>query len=74
MECPHFAGEFMKYCAADRDVYVPSVYEMGEQCKFLLHKVCRRYMLSDGGSAARVTAMVCSDHARVPEQASQKNK
>jgi len=28
MECPHFVGMFMKYCVAEREAYIPSLYEM----------------------------------------------
>ena len=51
MECPHFAGVFMKYCVAERETYVPSVYEMREYCQQAQHRVCRIYMRTDKGTA-----------------------
>ncbi len=50
MECPHFAGMFMKYCVAERETYVPSVYEMREYCQQEQHRVCGIYMRSDNGA------------------------
>ena len=63
MECPHFAGVFMKYCAAGREVYVPSIYEMREHCNHLQHKICPNYMRTDNGAASS-NASVCHDNAR----------
>lgn len=51
MECPHFAGMFMKYCVAERETYVPSVYEMREYCQQSQHRVCGIYMRTDNGTA-----------------------
>ena len=58
MECPHFAGVFMKYCVAERTVYVPSIYEMREYCKQGQHRVCQHYMRTDKGQAKTNTAPV----------------
>lgn len=43
MECPHFAGVLMKYCAAEKAVYVPSIYEMREYCRHQQHRLCPFY-------------------------------
>ena len=64
MECQHFAGVFMKYCVAEREVYVPSIYEMSEYCKYIQHRVCRHYMRADNGPAKTSDASVCRDNAR----------
>jgi len=49
MECPHFTGMYMKYCAAKRETYVPSIYEMSEYCKQSQHRICWLYMRTDNG-------------------------
>jgi len=51
MECPYFAGTFMKYCVAERDVYMPSIDEDRDQCRLPQHKVCWRYMRTEKASA-----------------------
>lgn len=67
MECPYFTGVFMKYCVAEGEMYVPSIYDMREHCKHLQHRVCRRYLRSDSGSTTRNKASDCSDNARTIE-------
>lgn len=44
MNCPFLAGKDMLSCAALKDVYVPSSFELDEYCKQTLHKMCRRYL------------------------------
>ena len=63
MSCPHFAGIFMKYCVAEKEVYVQSIYETREHCTQLLHKVCRHYMRTNSGSGERSSASVACDDA-----------
>ena len=63
MECPLFAGVFMKYCVAERDVYMPSMYEVKEQCRLLQHKVCSRYMRTDKVSVKTSVVPICRDGA-----------
>jgi hypothetical protein len=47
MECPHFNGVFMKYCVAEKEVYIPSIYEIREYCQFIQHRVCPHYMRTE---------------------------
>jgi hypothetical protein len=63
MECPHLAGVYMKYCVAEKELYVPSIYEMREYCKYLQHRICRHYMQADNGPTTIDHAPVCRDSA-----------
>ena len=67
MECPHFAGVYMKYCVAEREVYVPSISEMREHCRHLQHRLCRHYLRTDNSLAQTGTAPVYRDSARTME-------
>jgi hypothetical protein len=62
MECPHLAGVFMKYCVAENETYVPSVYEMREYCVEPQHRVCRHYMQSDKSSGNTENAPLDSNN------------
>ena len=52
MKCPYFAGEYMQYCTAEKDVYIPSISEIRDQCRLPQHKVCWHYMRTDHTKAA----------------------
>lgn len=43
MKCPFLKGEYMLSCAADKAVYVPSIFELNEYCKENRHKMCPFY-------------------------------
>ncbi len=43
MECPFLTGKFMFSCAAKKEVYVPSTFEIDEYCKNDRHKICPHY-------------------------------
>jgi len=50
MECPHLAGEFMKYCKAEKAVYVPSISELREYCTCQKHRMCPFYPRSENST------------------------
>jgi hypothetical protein len=64
MECPHYVGVFMKYCVAEKEVYVPSIYELREYCNHVQHRVCQFYLRSKNGTESTSNAPDCRDSAR----------
>jgi hypothetical protein len=60
MECPHLAGDFMKYCVAEKAVYLPSIYELREYCSHQQHRVCQFYLRSSS-TVATCNDPVCDD-------------
>jgi hypothetical protein len=56
MECPHLAGELMKYCVAEKAVYVPSIYELREYCNHQQHRTCQFYARSENSAASTSAA------------------
>jgi hypothetical protein len=43
MKCLFLKGRYMLSCSARREVYVPSIFELGEYCKSTRYKVCPFY-------------------------------
>ena len=43
MKCLFLKGRYMLSCSARREVYVPSIFELGEYCKCSRYKVCPFY-------------------------------
>jgi hypothetical protein len=51
MKCLFLKGRYMLSCSARREVYVPSIFELGEYCKSTRYKVCPFYCAAqDEGS------------------------
>ena len=49
MECPCLTGKYMLSCGAnDKEVYVPSSFELGEYCKSVRYRICPLYSKVDG--------------------------
>ncbi len=47
IQCPFVTGINMLSCAAMKEVYIPSAYEVQEYCKNTLHTMCSRYLKRD---------------------------
>ena len=60
MECPYFAGMYMKHCEAGVDLYVPSIYAMKEYCINAIHTSCPYYIRADRGDV-KMSTMYCRD-------------
>ena len=43
MKCLFLKGRYMFSCSARREVYVPSIFELGEYCKSTRYKICPFY-------------------------------
>ncbi len=43
MKCLFLKGKYMLSCSARREVYVPSIFELGEYCRSTRYKVCPLY-------------------------------
>ena len=43
MRCPFLRGKYMLSCTANREVYIPSLFELDEYCKNGRHKMCPYY-------------------------------
>ncbi len=43
MKCPFVKGTYMYSCAASRDVYVPSEFELNEYCRSTRYTICPLY-------------------------------
>jgi hypothetical protein len=47
MKCPFLKGRYMFSCSARREVYVPSIFELGEYCKTTRWRVCPLYCMAE---------------------------
>lgn len=43
MKCPFLKGNYLASCKADKEVYVPSPFELEEYCKASRHVICPFY-------------------------------
>jgi hypothetical protein len=55
---------FMKFCVAEKDVYVPSNHELRIYCNHQQHRVCQFYSRSETSAAKMGYAPVCRTIAR----------
>jgi hypothetical protein len=67
MKCPHLARVLMKFCVAERDVYVSSICELRKYYNHQQHKMCQFYSHSENSRAKTSNAPVCRDIARTIE-------
>lgn len=43
MKCPFLKGNYLASCKADREVYVPTTFELREYCKTSQYLICPFY-------------------------------
>ncbi len=43
MYCPFLSGDYMLFCRASRESYIPSNFELDEYCKVERYKMCPFY-------------------------------
>ncbi len=43
MRCPFLSGRYMFFCSAQREVYVPSRFEVDEYCRDMRYNICPWY-------------------------------
>lgn len=56
MYCPFLKGSYVLSCSANKEIYVPSLFEIHEYCKSLRYKMCPFYMQLQDRKYEKVTA------------------
>jgi hypothetical protein len=49
MKCPFMTGIYLSSCSANKEVYVPSRFELEEYCRDSRHRMCPFYCAAEVG-------------------------
>ncbi len=44
MRCTFLMGNYLLSCNADKEIYVPSIFEFREYCRSMRYKICPFYL------------------------------